>query len=141
MNNPKPKTYQQVRCIYGEAKRCGLDNDALHELVFDVTAVSSLSILTYAQAQKVIERLKGRSFAPRRTLQYRRQRAGIKQVVQESQLRLIAELAAQRHWTVDTLSKFCERQCKHPRPRTTDDANKVIEALKSMNKREGLWAA
>ncbi|PYS69309.1 MAG: hypothetical protein DMF69_17400 [Acidobacteria bacterium] len=144
-------TTGQVRAIFGEARRCGLDNELLHELVADVIRGSSPTVmegavsiksLTFAQAEAVIQKLKGKSFVPLRTLQYRRQSAGIKQVVQEGQLKLIADLASQREgWTAETLVNFCKRQCGHHPLRTTEDANKVIEALKSMNQREGLWAA
>ena len=137
----RPKTTGQVRAIFGEARRCGLDGDTLHELVIDVAGTASIKDLTFTQAEAVIQRLKGQSFVPLRTLQYRRAKAGIKQVVQEAQLTLIAQLASQRRWSADALVNFCKRQCGHHPLRTTEDANKVIEALKSMNKREGLWAA
>jgi hypothetical protein len=144
----RPKTTGQVRAIFGEARKCGLDNDALHEVVASVLSTQhsargevSIAKLSYSEADAVIERLKGKSFVPRRTLQYRRAKQGIKQVVQEGQLTLIAELATQRNWPAQTLIDFCIRQCEHHPLRTTEDANKVIEALKSMNKREGLWAA
>lgn len=138
----KAKSTAQLRAIFGEARRCGLDDETLREVVADVTKGSiSLSSLTFAQAEAVIQRLKGKSFVPLRTLQHRRQQAGVKQVVQEGQLKLIAELASQRNWQPEALISFCKRQCGHHPLRTTEDANKVIEALKSMNKREGLWAA
>ena len=149
MSDARPKLNSQVRAIFGEAKRCGLDNDALHELVADVlrgnspTPESAVSIakLTYTEAERVIQRLKGQSFVPRRTLQYRRQKAGIQEVVQQAQLDKIAALASQREWNAQTLINFCRRQCGHYPLRTTADANKVIEGLKAMNSREGLWAA
>jgi hypothetical protein len=181
----RPKSAGQVRTIFGEAKRRGLDNEALHELVADVlystgsgsnrlavpdalgqasparitrdalgeasqaatrsmaTASRAVSIaaLTYAEAERVIQRLKGRSFVPLRTLQYRRKRAGVQQIITPDHEKKIAALASQRHWSAESLVNFCKRQCGHHPLRTTADANKVIEALKSMNKREGLWAA
>lgn len=138
----RPRSTSQLRAIFGEARRCGLDDEALREVVADVTHGStSISKLTFTQAESVLQRLKGKAFVPLRTLQYRRQQAGVKQVVQEGQLKLIADLASQRHWSADALINFCKRQCGHHPLRTTEDANKVIEALKSMNKREGLWAA
>lgn len=139
---PRPKTTPQVRAIFGESRKCGLDGEQLRDTVESVTGrTRSISELTHAEAEKVIEKLKGKSFVPRRTLQYRRAKKGIKQVVQEAQLTLIADLATQRRWSAETLVKFCKRQCGHHPLRTTEDANKVIEALKSMNRREGLWAA
>jgi hypothetical protein len=138
----RPKTTGQVRAIYAEAKNHGVDADALHDVVADVTRrTRSVKALTYSEAEKVIQRLKGASFVPLRTLQHRRQKAGIPQLVQPAQLTLIAELASQREWDVETTAKFCKRQCGREMPRTTVDANKVIEGLKKMNARDGLWAA
>lgn len=138
----KPKTTGQVRTIFGQGRRCGLDPEQLRDAVEDVTKrTRSIAALSYTEAEQVIARLKGREFVPRRTLQYRRQKAGIQQVVQQGQLTLIAELAAQRNWSAETLAGFCKRQCKHERPRTTGEANSVIEALKDMNRRDDLWVA
>jgi len=137
----RPKTVAQVRAIYGVAKSKGIDSDTLHELVCGLTRKSSIAALTYTEAERVIQRLKGRSFVPLRTLQYRRQKAGVKQLVQQTQLDLIAQLAAQRQWTNYSLTAFCLKVCKRSRPLTTDEANKVIEGLKVMNRRDGLWAA
>jgi hypothetical protein len=138
----QPKSIPQVKAIFGEGRKCGFDDEGIRDVVESVTRrTRHVSELSHAEAQQVIQRLKGRSFIPLRTLQYRRARQGVKQVVQEGQLNLIADLASQRNWSAETLVNFCKRQCGHHPLRTTEDANKVIEALKSMNKREGLWAA
>lgn len=140
--NARKKTSGQNRAIFGSANAAGLDHDELRDLVADVTRrTRSIADLNYAEAEKVIQRLKGEGFVPRRTLQYRRQRAGVQQIITQEQEQLIAELASQRHWPAQTLIDFCKRQCKHYPLRTTQDANKVVEALKAMNRREGLWAA
>lgn len=142
MKPARSKSTAQVRAIFGEARRCGLDSDALHELVAGlVPGTGSIKSLTFTQAEAVIEKLKGSSFVPRRTLQWRRKKSGVTQVVQKSQLQLIAELASQRNWSSETTVNFCRRQAGHYPLRTTQDANKVIEALKAMNKRDNLWAA
>jgi hypothetical protein len=142
LNNARPKSVQQVKAIFAEGRKWGLDDEQLRDLAEDVTRrTRHISELTYSEAERVIERLKGKSFLPRRTLQYRRAKRGIKQVVQEGQLKKIADLASQRNWSPETVVKFCKRQCGHHPLRTTEDANKVIEALKSMNKRDGLWSA
>ena len=139
----RAKNSGQVRAIFGSAKAAGIDpGDELRDIVEDVTKrTRSISALSYSEAERVIQRLKGKTYVPRRTMQYRHRKAGIKQLVQQSQLDLIAELASQRNWSPKTLADFCMRQCKRNKPLTTDEANKVIEALKAMNKREGLWAA
>jgi hypothetical protein len=135
MNGPT-KRPSQVRAIFALAKERGLDHDALRDL-----AGGSIRELSYTEAQRVIQRLKGHSFVPLRTLQYRRKKAGVRQMVQASQLKLIAELASQRWSSPEPLKKLCLNVCKREKPLTTDEANKVIEALKAMNAREGLWAA
>lgn len=141
-HHARQRTFGQVQAIHAEARRRGLDREALRDTVESVTnRTRSIAELSHAEAQKVIQRLKGNSFVPLRTLQYRRQRAGIPQLVTPAQLKLIAELASQRDWSVETLAQFCKRQCKREVPRTTQDANKVIEALKAMNRKDRLWSA
>ena len=151
MTQPRPKSNAQVRAIFGIAKERGLDNDALHDVVASVLSdgrrstvdgrEASIAKLSYAEAEKVIQRLKGQSFVPRRTLQWRRQKAGVKQLVTEAGLTKIAELASQRNWSTESLTKFCRRTIKRDRPATTKQANTIIEALKAMNERDDLWAA
>lgn len=141
-SSARAKTTNQVRAIFGSAKAANLDEEALRDVVADVTKrTRSISNLTYIEAERVIQRLKGASFVPLRTLQHRRAKAGVKQMVQKSQLDLIAELASQRSWSAATLEEFCLKVCKRRKPLTTDEAGKVIEGLKAMNKRDDLWDA
>jgi hypothetical protein len=144
----RPHSPGQLRAIYAEGRRRGLDNDDLHDSILSGLAQNSIarktgsfSDLTYTEAQRAIQRLKGRDFTPLRTRQHQRQTAGINQVITDEQQQLIADLASQRNWSAQTLITFCKRQCGHYPLRTTKDANKVIEPLKAMNKRENLWAA
>lgn len=139
--NSQLRSNNQVRAIFGQARKCQLDEEGVRDVVESVTGrTRSIRELTHAEAEAVLKQLKGKDFVPLRTMQYRRQKQGVKQVVQQSQLNLIADLASQRHWSPETLAKFCLRQCGHRRPRTTEDANKVVEGLKAMNRRENLWA-
>lgn len=136
------KTTGQVRAIFGAAKERGFDDEKLRDIVESVTKrTRHISQLTHAEADLVIQRLKADSFVPRRTLQWRRKKAGVSQLVQETQLKLIADLATQRNWSADSLTQFCQRMIKRDRPVTTAQANTIIEALKSMNRRDKLWAA
>lgn len=48
----------QRRCIYALAKAAGVESDALHDVVDQVTGVESIAELTSCQAGKVIEHLK-----------------------------------------------------------------------------------
>ena len=135
----QPKSIQQVRAIFALKKKLRLDDELLHLAVESATGKTSIAALTFAEADQVIAKLGGQTFASRRTVQLHRRKAGVVQVVQPGQLELIAMLASQRHWQPETLVEFCKRQTGHHPLRTTKDANKVIEALKSMNKRDGLW--
>lgn len=141
MKGTRAKSPNQVRAIFAEARRVGLDEESLRDVVESATRrTRSIRELTHAEAEAVIKQLKGTSFVPLRTVQYRRKKQGVEQVIQPAQLKLIADLASQRNWSAETLLKFCKRQCGYTRPRTTRHGNKIIEGIKAMNQREGLWA-
>jgi Protein of unknown function (DUF1018) len=136
----QPKSPTQLRAIFAEGRKQGLGHEELREVAESVTnRTRSLSELTHAEAESMLRRLKGSGFVPLRTLQHRRKQQGVEQIVRPGQIKLIAKLASQRAWSKDALVHFCDRQCGFPRPRTTTHANKVIEALKSMNRRDELW--
>jgi hypothetical protein len=130
------KSTRQVRCIFGLAKQRGLDNDELHALVEGATGQSSISALSFAQADRVIEQLGGEPFAARRTVQYRRQRGGVPQIAQHSHLKLMRDLADRRGMGEDGLTSLAERMNLPSPPRTTAQTNKLVEALKQMNRRD-----
>ncbi len=146
--NFQPKTTAQVRCIFGIARNLGMGDDLLHETVLSVTSeggregTSRISQLSYSEAETVIQRLKAQQNkqTPRRTIQYRRQRAGAKQIATAapSQLELMRSLAHTRGMSDAGLESLCNRMLKHYPPRTTAETNKVIEALKAMNARDML---
>lgn len=137
----QPKSSGQLRAIFAEARKHGLDHEALREMAESITRrTRQLRELTHAEAESLLRQLRGRDFVSLRTIQYRRQQGGIEQVVRPGQIKLIAKLASQRAWSSEALLKFCQRQCGFSRPRTTAQANKIIEALKSMNKRDSLWS-
>lgn len=140
--SPQPKSTQQVRKIFGLSRSIGMGDELLRDTVESVIKrTRHISELTKSEADQVIDHLLSRSGqTPRRTVHYRRAKAGVEQVVQQGQLNLIAELASQRNWSAEALKNFCIRQCGHFPLRTTKDANKVIEALKKMNRRDGKWS-
>jgi hypothetical protein len=134
----------QLRAIFGLAKKRNLDSHELRDLAEAEFHKRSIGSLTFDQANKLIKLLGGTPLlppqsTPLRTQQYHRRQAGVVQIVNGSQLDLIASLARRRGWTEESLAKFCKRLLKgKSKPITTVDANKVIEALKAMNIREGL---
>lgn len=139
------KTTDQLRAIFGLGKSVGMDKDSLMELANEMTdgKVERLSLLTFDQANAMIVHLGGDAFpAPGhvavRTANYRKQKAGVKTVESTKHLRLIADLAAKRNMSEIGLASLCMRIIKRTSPQTTAQGNKIIEALKAMNKRDGL---
>ena len=139
----KPRTKAQNSLMFGLASKCGVTHDDLRDWTFEITEgrTEHTSELYYDEAVKIINRLqsyvdKKDGKVSQRTIQYRRQQAGIKQIVTQDQLDKI-----QRDWkavegrTPSGLESLCFGILNYDKPRTTADANKVIEAIKSMNKR------
>lgn len=136
-------TGKQRAAIFGLAKARGLNHETLHSLVEAEVGKTSIKELTFAEANKIIVAMGGKAFQrggekPRRTRQHHHKQAGVSQIVTEDQLALINSLAQKRNWTATSLDNFCRRMLKRPRPTTTIEANKIIEALKTMNSRDNL---
>ncbi len=141
MNSSPAKTGGQVKAIFAEGRKRGLDHEGVRDVVESTTRrTRSVRELTRSEADAVLQKLKANQFIPLRTLQYRRRKQGVKQLASKAQLKLIAELASQRGWTPEGLASFCKKVCGHATPRTTEEAGKVTEGLKAMNRREGLWS-
>lgn len=147
MRKPQPKKNFQIRRMFGLAKAAHNwqnTKEYLEELAFVVTRerTSSLSDLTFDEANDVIVRLGGTAFAKygqsKRTENYRKQQAGIKSIETENHLNFIDELARLRNMSPEGLEKMGTRMLKHWPPRTTSEGNKIVEALKAMNARDGL---
>lgn len=138
------KTRSQIKAIFGLAKQRGIDMDADTKMGFAITVslgrTDSLADLRFDEANRLIENLGGDAFPPfrrpRRTESYHRQKAGIEQIAQTSHLRLMNELAVGRGMSADGLERMGRRMLKHWPPHTTAETNKIIEALKAMNKRD-----
>lgn len=141
-NRVKAITPKQRAAIFGLAKTRGLNNETLHSLIEAEVNKTSIKELTFADANKIITAMGGKAFqrsqTPRRTRQHHHKESGVSQIVSEDQLALINKLALQRNWTATSLDNFCRRMLKRPRPTTTIEANKIIEALKAMNSRDNL---
>ncbi|HZT60981.1 MAG TPA: phage protein GemA/Gp16 family protein [Pyrinomonadaceae bacterium] len=129
------KTLAQVRRIFGLAKERDLNDDELRSIVEEETGQRHISALSRHDAQKVINRLGGSHRAPRRTVQHQRKQAGIVQLAQPAHLELLRDLARQRNMSEEGLARIAERMRLPYPPRTTADTNKLVEALKSMNRR------
>ena len=138
----QPNTYKQLKAIFALAKSRDFGDEDLRSLAADVSAgrVERLSLLSFDEANRMIVHLGGEAMfssrTPRRTINFHRQQAGVKQIAQASHLDLMYTLAANRGMTITGLASLAERIIKHFPPRTTADTNKVIEGLKAMNARD-----
>lgn len=135
------KTLQQTRAIFGLAKHRGLNDDELRAVVEEQTGQRHISALSRHGADKVIARLGGTpQTTPRRTVQHRRKQAGVPQLATPSHLELMYSLARRRGMDDAGLESLALRVIKHFPPRTTSETNKVVEALKAMNRRDNAGA-
>lgn len=137
----KPKNNEQLRRIFGLAKRRDLRRDQLATYADEVSygRVERLSLLSFDEANRLITRLGGDPVPAyaRRTINHHRQLAGVPQIAGQRQLRYMRDLTAKRGITEDGLERLCRRMLKgSPRPRTTAETNKIIEAIKAMNHRD-----
>jgi len=99
-----------------------------------------ISQLTFDQANSIIKALGGDPFTAyghsRRTENYRKQAAGIKTIETEAHLTKIREPAAGRGMSADGIAKLATRMRLPWPPSTTEQGNKLVEALKAMNARD-----
>ena len=130
---------QQNRIIHQLIGRRRLDVEEKALLVGEASGgrTESSAKLTRQEANRLIERLGGSPpQLSRRTEQLRRQEAGVKQIATPKQRAYMYKLWNRfSHRRLSGLDKLCRRTIKRRRPQTTEQANKVIEAIKSMNLR------
>lgn len=146
MTTEKPKgtkSKKQVQAIWSLARSKAITDEQLHSLVAATcNGNDSIRALSRTDADKVIVALGGTAFnqqrKARRTRQDHHQQTGTSQIAMGSQLDLMRSLANRRSWTEESLKKFCQRMIRKDAPQTTKQANTIIEALKSMNRRDGL---
>jgi hypothetical protein len=150
---PKEKTAGQIRAMFGLAKepaaKCGqTPKEFLEDLASSLSdgKNAQLSKLTFKAANAIIAKLGGRAFGigkmSKRTEQFHHQQAGVKRIETSQHLALIERLARGRGMTSEGLENLCRRILgrrldEDAAPRTTDEGNKIVQALKAMNKRDG----
>ncbi|MCC6328962.1 MAG: hypothetical protein IT174_10630 [Acidobacteria bacterium] len=144
------KTNEQIKRMFGLASRPAREagwepKEFLEDIASQVSGglVERLSCLSFDQANAIIHRLGGEPLNPpgsrltsRRTVNYRRQKGGVPQIATAAQMKFLNDLAAGRGITDAGLKNLCTRMIKKPRPRTSAEANKIIEAIKAMNARD-----
>ena len=103
-----------------------------------------LSELTFDEANRVIVWLGGEAFRAygnsKRNENHKKQEAGIKTVETEIHVTAIREAAALRNMGEDGLTSLATRMNLPWPPHTTEQGNKVFEAVKAMNKRDNIVA-
>ena len=138
---PRKRTLKQNLIIHARiGKTPDFSADDKAAMVLDITngRERSTKELSKDEADVMIERLGG-STSPVsvRAAQYHRQKAGVPQIVTQKQLKKIDKGWTRfDHRTDFGLQKLCWNVIKKARPATTKEANKIIEAIKSMNERE-----
>lgn len=139
------KTVDQNRAIFGLAHKLNMETEDIRDLADDVTGgrTRSLKEISFDEANAIIVRLGGEAFppdgspaAPRRTVNHRKQQAGVVTLASPAHLRKLDDLAAARGISPEGLERMCFRMLRSKRPATAKGCNAVIEALKSMAKRE-----
>lgn len=141
---PKLRTKAQNSLMHGKAAKLGLTHEDLQEWTFEITAgrTEHTSELYYSEAVKIISRLDSyvnpkQDQTPRRTVNYRRAKAGVVEIISAAQRKYINDLLTQRDISPEGYRSLCFRMFRHHgEPRTTKEAGKVIEALKAMNERD-----
>ena len=152
MPKTQPKKPFQIQRMFGLARKpadaAGIPvKEYLEEIAVQVTRRDDahLSELTFDQANDMIARLGGTPFAryghSKRTENYRKQKAGIKTIETNAHVEFIRKQAERRNMTEEGIEKLATRMNLPWPTQTTEQGNKLAEALKSMNKRDGLMPA
>ena len=142
-----PLDGKYIKAIWACANQHGLSRDEVHD-VTGVWGKTSVKDLTKAEALKLLDGIRGPKGGKRRrdaaASHGRRDydaKADPRYLVAEREIKMIERLANLRRWTSETLEDFTRRQIGKPKPRTLAEANKVIWALKAMNRRDNLMAS
>lgn len=141
---PKYRTKFQNSKLHGIAGKLGLTKDDLHEHAYALTdgRTEHTSDLTIKECDQLINYLENllpaaKTAQPsRRTIQHHRQKAAVKTLATPTHIDFLNNLARQRGMTKEGLQRLCLRMIKLEKPRTSNDCNKIIEAIKAMNARD-----
>lgn len=144
--------HRWYRAIYGVCRQEGIDNDLLHLIVEQRFGKTSLKLLTEHECRELLDGLrqrwggrgvsglKGTARGRATAMEGRRDERGqVEHLVNARELALLREAAALRGWSQETLDAFCRRQNGGRALRTIGDLNRVLWALKAMNRRDGLY--
>ena len=140
-SNDPTKDLRTAKRIFGLCKRLGLDDDTRRGAVAVVTTgrTDSVSQLTFEEANALITHLGGDPSTRKRSPQNPRAitpAGGRKQIAQPGPPSADARSGIRPRDHRRGLKRMGERMLKHWPPHTTAETNKMVEALKSMNRRD-----
>jgi hypothetical protein len=140
-----PRNLEQNKAIHALLGKHRFDREAKADMVADITGgrAESTKEMSFEEANVMIARLGGEPIhdtspaaVNRRTLQYRRQKTGVVSIDIAKSKKLLGDLWLAVPGRKDSgLAALATRILKHYPPLTTAEYGKVIEAVKSMNKR------
>lgn len=134
------RTNQQNKALHLLLNKHGFTSDDKAEMVFDLTngRTEHSSEMSFDEANAMIERLGGTPFRSRQKRQTQYFPKNVIALVSTQAKEKIVELRNQRPLLagVEAWHRFCQRTCGKTEPRTVKDGQKIIEALKAMNKRD-----
>jgi hypothetical protein len=142
---------KMLRAIFGYAKQAGVDNEGLHDIIAVRFEKTSLKELTDSEVKALIAGLRGKPWEHgggvsgyRHTDRgdamakagRRKDAGGPDYFVGDRDMRLLRDTAYLRGWSDETLESFIARQLRGKPLRLMSQFNKVLWALKSMNRRD-----
>lgn len=141
----KTRTVQQIQhsAMWGLVKQ-NMTDEEFRVWIFELTngESESSSDLTFEMKNYIIKKLGGNPFTlpknntSRRTENYRKQKAGVETLATSTHLDLMRTLWRKGEGRTDEgLESLSLRIIKAKKPRTSKECSKVIEAIKSMNRR------
>ncbi|HYE72585.1 MAG TPA: hypothetical protein VEF04_04605 [Blastocatellia bacterium] len=137
----KPRTKAQNKTIHALLNSRRIDADLKAEMVYRITGgrTTHSSEMYFSEANQLITELGGTPHdAGLRTVQHYRRQAGVTQIITSQQRQILRALCTAR-WGSDYNAPYqalCLRTLKKSEPVTSPDAQKIIEAIKSMNSRD-----
>jgi Protein of unknown function (DUF1018) len=142
-----PLDNKLLRTIYAAAREHHISNDDLHASIATI-GKQSLKDLDAAEACTLLDGIRGiqrhKPWAKREAMGTagRRDRRGrednVTHLVTPGEMQRLKEQAGLRGWSPETIAAFVLRQLGKDKIVTTADCNKVLWALKTMNRRDGL---
>ena len=132
-------TDKQVKLIWVLARQLGMDNADLHDVVAGATGKDSITTLSIKEGADVIDSLiRAGGIVKRKRRSPRDLPPNVVELLSPKQAKFIKYLEKNLGWQdkPERLKGFIKRIIKREVVRTKQEAIKVIEGLKSMEKRE-----